>query len=513
MSIFFDLYKFKIKSVLGGFRVSRANLILVALYLLSTLGGTIGISMAVVDSVRGGTDLTVHIDAFSVVINGFLALILVSTFRGIVVFEYEQGFIFTSSLTPRLYLMANLLTDLTVFSIFFCPALVPLAIISMSLTLSAMTILSLIALLIVFAFFLIFVKSSFSILQSVSKGPFARIAAIFFIFWLLLPAVGLVVPLPLRASELPYPSTLFAHAVLLALHGRIPPAHSFLAMACYFLVSFVLFMLCSAKNIFQFAKPVPLVSPFDTSMRMQTVKMYKNIRFFSRVGMGITLDLGSESLLRFLMRKEFIRMIRDGSLFTVLLFYLIVSIMSVGSRIGEVPFPVWLFVLGIYSFIVPTMLISNWRVSELDNLWIPFSSAVDLGCVVKPLLYDLTLTAFVVPAATILVLAFVSQIDPLIPLVLIASVSLIGCSTSLFAMVHFLGKRRRAVPSFMIGWVSMLLSSLLASPTYAYATLSLLWRLRIEINLLLAVPIIAYSGLVFWFFSKKVQEKAANIEI
>jgi len=118
-----------------------------------------------------------------------------------------------------------------------------------------------------------------------------------------------------------------------------------------------------------------------------------------------------------------------------------------------------------------------------------------------------------VPAATTVVLTFLGQINPLIPLVLVASVSLIGCSATLFTMMHFLGKKRRATPSFMIGWVSMLLSGLLISPTYIYITFSLLFSFSAETNLLLAVPILFYSALVFWFFSKKSAEKAASVEM
>jgi hypothetical protein len=220
-------------------------------------------------------------------------------------------------------------------------------------------------------------------------------------------------------------------------------------MMSYFLASSVLFIFSSKKNLFQVAKPVPFVSPFDTSMGMQTAKMEKNIRFFSRIGLRFALSLGSESLLRFLMKKELIRMIRDGSLFAVLLFYVIVSIMSVSANIGQAPFPIWLLILVIYSFIVPAMLLGTWRTAELDNLWIPLTSGVSPRTIVGSLLYDFTLIAFIVPAGTIIVLSLLGQINPLVPFVLVTSVSLIGCSATLFTMIHFLGKKRRATPSFI----------------------------------------------------------------
>ena len=513
MGLFLDLYKLKIKIFLGAIRSSKVSMFLVALYMLGIMPGSIGMSMVVVNLVKEGIDLSVHLDSLSALISGIIALILISTFRGFVVFEYEQSLIFTSPITPRCFLVASMLADLTAFSIFFFPLFLFLGITIISLALPTISVLSLSSGLILFIFFLFFVKTSLSILVSVRSDSLTKIASGLLMACLLLPAAGLVVSFPLAFRMLPYPSTFLAEAVIDALYGSLPPVHSILGMILYFLSSSVLFWFCSKENLFQVAKPVPFVSPFDTSMGMQTAKMAKNIRFFSRVGIRFSLSLESESLLRFLMKKEFIRIIRDGSLFGVLLLYLIVSIMSVATNIGQAPFPVWMLILVIYSFIVPAMLVGNWRVGELDSLWIPLTSGISPRYLARSLLYDFTLIAFMVPAGTIVVLTLLGQINPLVPLVLVASVSLIGCSTNLFTMIHFLGKKRRATPSFMIGWVSMLLSGLLTSPTYIYAALSFILGFSVQTGLLLAAPILAYSILIFWFLSRKTERKAATIEI
>lgn len=513
MGLFIDLYKLEVKIFLGAIRSSKVSVFLVALYMLGITPGSIGMSMAVASLVREGIDLMVHLDSLSALISGVVAMTLISTFRGYVVFEYEQSLIFTSSITPRSFLVASILADLTAFSFFLLPLYLFLGIIAVSLALPTVSVLSLSATLLLFIFFLFFVKTSLSILVSVRSDSLTKIATGILMAFLLLPTASLFVSFPLEYRILPYPTTFLAEAVVNALYSSLPPVQSILGMISYFVASSVLFLFCSKENLFQVARPIPFVSPFDTSMRMQTVKMGKNIRFFSRVGLRLSLDLRSESLLRFLMKKEFIRMIRDGSLFVVLLLYLIVSIMSVATNIGQAPFPVWLFILVIYSFIVPAMLLGNWRVGELDNLWIPLTSGVNPGFVAKSLLYDFTLIALIVPAATTVVLTFLGQINPLIPLVLVTSVSLIGCSATLYTMMHFLGKKRRATPSFMIGWVSMLLSGLLISPTYIYMTFSLLFSFSAETNLLLAAPILFYSALVFLFFSKKTAEKAASVEM
>lgn len=514
MSVLFDLYKLKVKLFLGAFRVSKTSMVILAVYALGMIPGTIGVSTAVVKLVNEGADLTVHLEALSAIISGFLAFILLSTFRGITAFEYEQSLIFTSPITPRRFLIASLLAEITVFSLsFFFPVFVFFGIIIVSLGLSIISVLSMVIFILSFIFFLVFLKSSLSILGSDYRNSKIKIVTTVLIVLLLLPAIGLFTRFPVRYRELPYPSTLLAQSFLDIFYNKLPSTRSFLVLASYLLASLALFLFSSKKNFFQFASSVPFVSPFDTSTRMQTIKLDKNIRFFSRAGLGITLDLKSESLLKFLMKKEFIRMIRDGSLFAVLLFYGIASIMTVAGGSRGMPFPIWIFLLALYSFIVPLMLISNWRITELDNLWIPLTSGVNLGYVVKSLLYDLTLIAFAIPVAAIVFLNLISQIDPLMPLVLVASVSMIGSSTNLFVVVHFLGKKRKATPSLMINWVSMLLSGLLMAPTYIYVTFSLFLGFSAQINLLLSIPVLVYSILIFIYFSKKLEKKALMIEM
>lgn len=513
MGILFDLYKLKVKLFLGALRISKSSIVLLAVYALGMIPQTISMSMVVVDSVKKGIDLTVYLDALSAIISGFLVLVLLSTFKGFTAFEYEQNFIFTLPITPRYFLIASLLADITVFSLFFYPIFLFFGIIAISLNLSIMSVLSMVLILFLCVFFLTFLKSSISILESVYQNSQLNIVIAIIMVFLLFPAVGLFAYSPLKYSELPYPSTFLAQDILNILYNKLPPIHSFLGLASYFLASLALFLFASKKNLFQFTSSVPLVSPFDTSMRMQTVKMGKNIKLFSRAGLGITLNLGSESILRFLMKKEFIRMVRDGSLFAVALFYVIVSVTMIASSAGNMPVPMWIFLLAVYSFIVPSMLISNWRVIDLDNLWIPLTSQIRLKYIIRALLYDLTLISFTVPAVVIAAFTVLSRIDPLTPLALILSVSMIGCSTNLYVNVRFLGKGRRATPSLMISWVTLLLSGLLLTPTYVYVVLTFLWNVNVEVNLILSAIVLLYSALIFTYLSKITEKKTLTVEI
>jgi hypothetical protein len=511
MGIIRDLYMFKVKSFFGAIRSSRASLLLIAVYVLGMLPSSIGMSLAVVNVVKSGVDITIYLNFLATIFSGVFILLLFSAFRGYAAFEYEQNLIFTSPITPRTYLIVSLMADITVLSIFLFPLFLFLGTIIIFLQLSILSTLSIVASLVLFFLFIYFMKTSLSILKSFRQDSLVRIALTIIMVLLLLPAISFILPFPMKYSELPYPSTLLAEVVLNSLYGKLPNIEIIFGVVSYFLISFVSFLFCSNLNLFQFSKPVPFVSPFDTSMRIQTVKTGKNIQLFSRVGFQPSLSLNSKSLLSFLMKKEFVRMFRDGSFFMVLTFYAILSIISIA--LPNMPFPIWMFYLILYSIMVPGMLTSNWRVVELDILWIPLTSGVDFGVVAKALLYDFILIASVVPAVTTVALTFINHIDPIVSSVLITSASIVGSAANLYVMIRFLSRKRRATPVMMIIWASMFLSGVLISPTYIYALFSFIYGFNITTRLLLAVPTLIYSVFVFWLLSKKIEQKALKIEI
>ncbi|MBS7627539.1 hypothetical protein KEJ36_01775, partial [Candidatus Bathyarchaeota archaeon] len=474
MGLLLDLYRIKMKIFLGAFRASKLSLLLLFLYAIGFIPGTIGMSTLLAASIKEGMDLMVYVGPLSTIISTLLALIILSTFRGYVSFEYEQSFIFTSPITPRLFLIASLLSDLTILSPFLFPLFLMLGIIAVSLSLSLLTILSMIFCLLLFALFIQFLKASLSIFLSAYKGPGPRILTILLMAALLFPALGGLHRLPLTLSygELPYPSTAMALVIIDFIYDRVPQTYSLILLLSYFFASLALFLFTSQKNIFQLARIVPFVSPFDTSMRVQEIKMGKNIAFFSRIGFGFTLNLRSRNLLRFLMKKELIRMVRDGSLFAVFLFYVIVLfIFSLGmGSSGDMPMEVPSFMLLLYTFITPSMLISNWRIGELNNLWMPMTTSMGLEYVLKSLLYDVTLVTIAVPTFVVGILFFLGKMDLILPLALVASNAMIGCPINLYMTIKFLGTKRRATPSLMIIYAAMLLSGLLMMPPYILFT-------------------------------------------
>ncbi len=514
MGTLLDLYKLRLKVFLGVFKVSKISIALFVLYALSMVPGAFGISFVVADSVKRGADLLVYLEAFSAVISGVIAIALLLTWKGFTVFEYEQNFIFTSSILPIQFLVSGLLADLTVFSFFLFPVFLFLGIVSVSLNLAAAATLSMAIIVVSFVFFLVFLKTSMSILDSVYQKLQIKITSSVLVFLLLFPALGMFNYSPIKYGDLPYPSTILAQSLLSTFSGEPLSITMVLGSAAYFISALALFLYASKKNLFQFASPVPFVSPFDSSMRMQTIKTEKNIKFFSRrSSMKFSLNIRSKSLLRFLMKKEMIRMTRDGSLFSVFIFYLIVFGMSLvsGSRgtLGSTS----MFLLAVYSFIIPSMLISTWRMTELNNLWVPLTSGLSLSYVVRPLLYNLTLIAFAVPAAAMGLLTLINRFDPLISLVLVASASMIGCSANLYVMMHFIEKKSKATPSLMINWISMLLSGIFMAPAYIYAGAAALLSFSWEINIVASAVIVAYSAAVFLFLSKRLEKRIPIIEV
>jgi hypothetical protein len=213
------------------------------------------------------------------------------------------------------------------------------------------------------------------------------------------------------------------------------------------------------------------------------------------------------------MKKEFVRIVRDGSLFMVFLFYAVLIVISIAIRSNETTLPMWMFLLVFYSLMVPAMLTSNWRMVELDNLWIPITSGLSFGIVAKAILYDFVLLAFAVPAITTILLTFINHTDPIVPLVLVASTSIIGSSANLYMMMRFLSRKRRATPALMVNYAAMFLSGLLIAPIYIFAILSFFLGFDIVTKLISAIPVLIYSTIVFRILSKQIEKETLNIEI
>ncbi|HDO20382.1 MAG TPA: hypothetical protein ENG81_02520 [Candidatus Bathyarchaeota archaeon] len=519
INIILEVYKFKVKAFFGALRASRASLALLLVYTLGFIPSVIGFSMSITNAVKqGNINLELYAELLVAIVSALILFVIMLALRGYAVFEYEQNFIFTSPIQPREFLMASMFADFTASLIFVNPVFIFYAIIVLSLGLKFHLALLMLLAILIFIFMLFFLKTSLSIIKILYEGLLINsiILALAFIF--LLPALRLLVDFPLKFSSLPYPSTFLAKILLDIIFNEEPQMSNFLGLIFYFSLVFLLFIFASGKNFFPLSKYIPFVSPFDTSMRMQTLKMKKSIKIFSRISLFFQLNLKSRSLLLFLMRKEIIRIMREGSLFAIILLYLIAALISISVRQASQPpqvssfFPLTLLV-GIYSLIVPLMLVSNWRSSEFENLWIPLTSGVDVRTVVRALLYDFILISSAIPALLILILSIFSNTNPISSLILIVSTSMIGCSVNLYVMINFIGKKRRGTPTLLIGWVSLSLSALLLAPTYLSIVLSVYLELGDLVAILLSAAMLIYSALIMRYFLRKMEKSVTNIEI
>lgn len=520
-NIIFDIYKLKVKVFFGSFRSSKTSLALLALYALGFLPSVFGFSSMITSAVKQeNANIDLYVENLALVISGFISVILLLALRGCTAFEYEQSLIFTSPVTPRKFLFASLFADLTESLPFTHPIFILFGATVYSLSIKPFSTLMMFFIIILFIFMLLFLKISLSILNSLYRRLWLKATMLVLVILSLLPALaGFSTGFPLRYSLLPHPSTFLARFLINILYSNSSQLMDIIGLLLYFIFSLALFMFVSGKNFFQHVTYIPFVSPFDTSMRVQTLKMERTIKTFSRTGMIFTLSIESKSLLGFLMKKEMIRMLRDGSLFSVAFFYVIMTVVMSftsisGSQGAEVPvYAFFIFFISTYSLIVPLMLVSNWRFSEFENIWIPLTSCLDPRIIAKALLYDFMLIASLVPAVVVLILSVIFSINPLLPLVLIASTSIVGSSTNLYLMIKFFGKKRRSTPSFLIGWASMLLSALLLIPTYALTILSTYLKFDDAINALISIPLLIYSIFIMKYFLKKAGENIINIEV
>jgi hypothetical protein len=513
MGVARDLLAFKLKVMLGAIKSSRASMVLIAVYVLGMLPSGVSTSMLVVNLVKAGIDPAAYVNQLAALLSAVTAMLLLSAYRGYVSYEYEQTLLFTAPIKPRTYLAVSLLTDLAMLSVFLLPMGIFLVMIVASLQLSFVPAALIVGGFVLFLFLAYFAKTSLAILEAHRQDSLTKTVLTIIILLLVLPAASLAIPFPITYAQLPYPSTLLAETMLSSVCGTTPDMIAVLGMLVYFIASFAAFLYCSNLNLFQLAKPVPFVSPFDTSMRVQTVKVGKNIQFFSRFGIKMSLSLDSKPLRTFLMKKELVRITRDGSLFMVFMFYAVLLIISTAMRQTPSAFPMWMFLLAFYSFMVPAMLTSNWRMVELDNLWMPLTSGLSFGQVARAVLYDFALLAFAVPAAITAILSAVNQADPVIPLVLVASASVIGSAANLFTMVNFLSRKRRSTPAIMVNYAATFLSGLLIAPAYLYAIFALFLRLDLVTEIAASIPVFAYAAVVFWLLSRQIEKDAIKIEL
>ncbi|MEM2500653.1 MAG: hypothetical protein QXG31_02770, partial [Candidatus Bathyarchaeia archaeon] len=91
--------------------------------------------------------------------------------------------------------------------------------------------------------------------------------------------------------------------------------------------------------------------------------------------------------------------------------------------------------------------------------------------------------------------------------------SLIGCSVNLYFAVKFLRGRRTGSPSFLIGWLSMLITSLLLLPVYILAMLPYIFSPSIALDIAMLLGSSAYSAFITKIFLNLINSNILFIEV
>lgn len=515
LNIMLNLYALKIKVFFGAFRASKASIALLFVYTLGLLPSMIGISLNIANAVKQGYgDAGLYVDVLAAVTSAIMAAAILLSLRGVTAFEYEQNIVFTSPLYPREFLVASFLANLTYLLIFAFPLI--FLYVSLILLLNLPSTLAALIFLVSFIFVVstIFLKTFFSLVKALCDRVWVSALMIIVALALMLPTIGIFTPSPLRYRALPYPSTLFVKILVDVILYRSFGFSDMLGLLFFFIVSFVLFTSVSNRNFFPSTVQIPLISPFDVSARVQFSKMESNIRFFSRMSLPLSLNLESKSLLNFLIRKEVIRIVREGSFFTIILIYVLLSIIfAVTSSPFASGSPPFLIMLSTYSIIISVMLAGNWRVLEARNLWLPLSSGADIRPIIRATLYAFIIVSLSIPLAIIFPLSIIHKVNPMPALVILVPTSLIGCSVNLYVAVKFLKEGRKGVFSILVGWLSMLLSLLLLAPVYVLAAFPMIISSDVVLSTISLLGVLVYSIIMMKIFIKLIESSIQFIEV
>lgn len=515
-----SVYRLKVKAFFGAVRASKASVAFMLFYILSFLPSIIGFSMAVAEAVKsGGAEIGLYIEFLAAATSFLMSIAILLSLRGYTVPEYEQNLIFTSPIKPREFLVAGLLANLTCLLLFLTPLIFLYILVILSLNLSFYSALLILFASILFAFTLFFTKTFLSVLRSLYGGFWLPLLMAVIVFLLLVPTLGSFTALPLKYSEVPYPSTFLAKTLIGIIFHETSHISDLLGLISYFTLSLILFALTSKRNFFPLTRQVAVVSPFDISIQAQTMKVEKSIRTFSKMSTIFKLSIDSNSLHGLLIRKEIIRMMREGSLFAIILLYVVVLLIAIftikgpasgGTQGPSAPSIVLVLLVSIYSLVIPLMLAGNWNLSDSKNLWIPFSSGADMRLIARATLYSFILVSTAVPCVILLPISIFLGVNPLLILALIISASFVGCSVNLYVSIRFLRGGRGGAMPLLVGWISMLLSSIFMAPAYILAALSISETL---LTMFFFAALLAYSAIIMRIFLKLIERSMSSMEV
>ncbi|MCP8309323.1 MAG: hypothetical protein H3Z54_11640 [archaeon] len=509
---------FKIKQYFGPLRSSRISLLLGILVFLSLnfTGFMFGIGLPDTPFWAEPDRL---IDILSAFLSIFLALSLVLSLRGgVTAFQAELDFFFTSAIKPRQYVLSDLIFQFIVLHVLFSP-FIPF-IIGLALRLGITALVALIMVLIyeTYVFLTLLIMQSLGILNLVAPYKRTKVLIGMIMSALLLPSLSFIRFFPLEYSDLPYPSTFAAKAIVHLLEQSSVELLNVYFLGIFVALAFIFHFVISRKNLFHYMRPTIMLSFFESRPQAQAIQQRRMLERFGPMTTFLTLDPTKGSLTRFLIKKHFIRIIRDGSLFPLIMLFAIygaVSMLSLNfspvSSLKEIESA--LFMLTFYSALVPSILAMSWNSYERENLWLILTSGGRIVEYFKSFFVALLIVALIMPWGLLIIsLPFLG----LSSLWLILSALAIASFSSAFAILTLILIEMPKEGSMSAGYFFIIFLPIIGAYMGASPFLAMLMIVPdypIQFQFLFATLLIGYLALALFGLLKLIEKKVKSIKI
>lgn len=513
-----DISIFKIKQYFGPLRASKASLILGILVFLSLNSMGFFFGVALPDTPYWAESYR-FVDILSAFLSLFLAFILVLSLRGgVTAFQTELDFFFTSAMKPRQYILSDLIFQFIVLHVLFSPSIPFIIGLTLRLGINAPIALSMTLIYEIYVFLILLIMQSLGIMNLIAPHKRTKVLIGGIMASLLLPSLSFMGLFPVEYSNLPYPSTFAARAIVHLLEQSSFELFSTYSLGIFVVVAFAFHYLMSKRNLFYHIRPTVMLSFVESRPQAQAIQQRRMVERFGPLTTFLTVDPTKGSLTSFLTKKHLIRIIRDGSLFSVIILFAIygaVSMLSLNfspdSSAGAIQSS--LFMLTFYSALVPSILAMSWNSYERENLWLILTSGGRIVEYFKSFFIALLILALIMPWGLLMVsLPFLG----LSSLWLILSALAIACFSSAFAILTLILVQMPKEGSISIGYFLIIILPVLGAYLGASPFLSMLIivpDIPIPSQFLFAVLLIGYLVLALFGLLKLIEKRVGFIRI
>jgi hypothetical protein len=261
-----------------------------------------------------------------------------------------------------------------------------------------------------------------------------------------------------------------------------------------------------------------MLSFIDSRPQAQAIQQRRMVERFGPLTTFLTLDPTKGSLTSFLTKNHLIRIIRDGSLFSVIILFVVygaISMLSLNfspdssARAIESS----LFTMTFYSALVPSILAMSWNSYERENLWLIVTSGGRIAEYFRSFFLALLIVALIMPWGLLIIsLPFIG----LSSLWLILSALAIASFSSAFAILTLILIKMPREGSISVGYFLIIFLPVIGAYIGASPFLAMLVivpDLPMQFQFLLAILLIGYLALALFGLLKLIEKKVRSIII